>query len=73
MAASTEVCYTQAETEAMMDALPTSTEKRCEVQVTFVFDGVSFVPGTFFDHLKDIGTVQTDKVPARNNFNFVIT
>lgn len=76
MAASTEVAYTQTQTEAFMDDTtlnPVVKEKRCEVQVTLVFDGVDFNPGTFFDQLKNLGTVQTDKVPARNNYNFIIT
>ena len=76
MAASTDVVYTQTETEAMMDDTvlnPVVNEKRAEVQVTLVFDGVDFNPGTFFDALKGLGTVQTDKIPARNNYNFIIT
>ena len=76
MAASTEVAYTQTQTEAFMDDTtlnPVTTEKRCEVQVTLVFDGVTFNPSHLFDQLKNLGTVQTDKIPARNNYNFIIT
>lgn len=73
MAASTNVVYTEAQAEAAMDALPTSSEKRGEVQLTLVYDGVTINPGALFDALKNLGTVQTDKVPARNNFSFIIT
>lgn len=76
MAASTDVVYTQTETETMMDDTvlnPVVNEKRAEVQVTLVFDGVDFNPGALFDALKGLGTVQTDKIPARNNYNFIIT
>jgi hypothetical protein len=38
-----------------------------------VFDGVDVNPGLIFDALKALGTVQTDKVPARKNYNFIIT
>ena len=73
MAATTQAVYTQAQTEAMMDALPVVTEKRGEVHITLVFDGVAINPGTLFDHLKDIGTIQTDMVPAGNRFNFIVS
>jgi hypothetical protein len=76
MAATKEVVYTEAQSEAFMDDTklnPVLKEKRSEVQLTLVFDGVDVNPGAIFDALKALGTVQTDKVPARNNYNFIIT
>lgn len=76
MAATNEVVYTQAETEAFMDDTtlnPVVNEARGEVQVTLVFDGVDIDPGEIFDAVQTLGTVQTDKVPTRLNYNFIIT
>jgi len=58
MAASTEVAYTQTQTEAFMDDTtlnPVTTEKRCEVQVTLVFDGVTFNPGHLLRPVEEPG------------------
>lgn len=75
--ATNQAVYTQEQTEAMMDDTtqnPVSTEDRAEVQVTLVFTGGKpFVPSELFDALQEIGDVQTDFVPARNNYNFIIT
>jgi hypothetical protein len=76
MAATKEVVYTQAQSEAFMDDTklnPVVNERRGEVQLTLVFDGVDIDPSKIFDALKTLGTVQTDKVPARLNYNFIIT
>jgi hypothetical protein len=76
MAASTEVVYTEAETEAMMDDTvrnPTSNEARVEVHMSLVFDGVTMDPGAIMDAVKTLGTTQTDKIPAGGNYSFIIT
>lgn len=76
MAATTNVAYTEAETQTFMDDTtlnPVGTEKRGEVQITLVFDGVDANPALIFDALQTLGTVQTDKVPTRKNYNFIIS
>jgi hypothetical protein len=76
MAAIKDVVYTEAQTQAFMDDTklnPVSTEKRGEVQVTLVFDGVDIDPAEIFDAVQTLGTVQTDKVPTRLNYNFIIS
>lgn len=76
MPATTEVVYTQAQTEAMMDDTirnPVRTDKRGEVNITLVYDGVSINPGLLFDQLKNLGTVQTDKIPQGGNYSFIIS
>ena len=76
MAATKEVVYTQTQTEAFMDDTklnPVVKEARGEVQITLVFDGVDIDPGAIFDAIKTLGTAQTDKVPARLNYNFIIS
>lgn len=76
MAATAEAVYTQTQTEAMMDDTvlnPVVDEKRCEVNLTLVYDGVSFNAGTLFDQLKNLGTVQTDRIATRENYSFIIT
>lgn len=68
--------YTEAQTEALMDDTdlnPVTDDQRGEVQVTLVFDDVDFDPGALFDALQTLGTVSTDKVPTRRNYNFVIS
>lgn len=75
--ATTRAVYTEAQTEAMMDDTtqnPVSTEDGCEVQLTLTFrEGKSHNPAALFDALQTLGDVQTDMVPARNNYNFIIT
>ena len=76
MAATTNVVYTEAQTEAFMDDTtlnPVVKEQRGEVQITLVFDGVDINPGAIFDAIKTLGTAQTDKVPARLNYNFIMS
>ena len=76
MAASKEVAYTETQTQTFMDDTnlnPVVKEKRGEVQITLVFDGVDITPGAIFDAIQTLGTVQTDKVPNRQNYNFIIT
>lgn len=76
MPATTKVAYTAAQTTTMMDNTtlnPVSTEDRNEVQVTLVYDGVDFNPALLLDALQTLGTVQTDKIPTRGNYNFIIT
>lgn len=76
MAATDDVVYTETETQTFMDDTelnPVVTEKRGEVQLTLVFDGVDIDPGAIFDAIQTLGTVQTDKVPARLNYNFIIS
>ena len=76
MAATKEVVYTEAQTEAMMDDTtlnPSRTEKRGEVNITLVFDGVAINPAAIFDAIKTLGTAQTDKVPYGGNYNFIIS
>ncbi len=76
MPATNEVVYTQAQTEAMMDDTvrnPVRTEKRGEVHITLVFDGVAINPGAIFDAIKGLGTAQTDKIPQGGNYSFIIS
>jgi hypothetical protein len=76
MPATTEVVYTQAQTEAMMDDTvrnPVRTDKRGEVNITLVFDGVSINPALIFDAIKTLGTAQTDKIPQGGNYSFIIS
>jgi hypothetical protein len=76
MAATKEVVYTEAQTQTFMDDTnlnPVVKEARGEVQVTLVFDGVDIDPGKIFDAVQTLGTVQTDKVPTRLNYNFIIS
>lgn len=76
MAATTEVAYTEAQTQTMMDDTtlnPARTEKRGEVNITLVFDGVEINPALIFDAIQNLGTVQTDKVPSGGNYNFIIS
>lgn len=75
--ATTQAVYTETQTETMMDDTklnPVVKEEGCEVQVTLTFrGGKSHDPGALFDALQNLGDVQTDFVPARNNYNFIIT
>lgn len=76
MAATTNVAYTETETQTFMDDTdlnPVVKEQRAEVQLTLVFDGVDVNPALIFDALQTLGTVQTDKVPTRLNYNFIIS
>ena len=76
MAASKEVVYTETQTQTFMDDTklnPVVKEKRGEVNITLVFDGVDINPATIFDAIQTLGTVQTDKVPAHLNYSFIIT
>ena len=76
MPATTQVVYTEAQTEAFMDDVnlnPVSSEKRGEVQLTLTFDGVAINPALLFDALKNLGVVQSNVLPARGNYNFLIT
>jgi hypothetical protein len=76
MAASKEVAYTETQTQTFMDDTnlnPVLKETRGEVQLTLVFDGVDINPALIFDAIQALGTVQTDKVPTRKNYNFIIT
>lgn len=76
MAATTEAAFTEAQVTTFMadtNLNPVSNEKRGEVHVTLVFDGVTFNPATLLTQLKGLGTVQSDNVPARNNYSFIIT
>lgn len=76
MAATTNVAYTEAQTGAFMDDTslnPVIKEARGEVQVTLVFDGVTIDPGKIFDAVQTLGTVQSDFIPARLNYNFIIS
>jgi hypothetical protein len=76
MAATNEVVYTETQTQTFMDDTklnPVVKEKRGEVQLTLVFDGVDIDPAEIFDAIQTLGTVQTDKVPARQNYSFIIS
>lgn len=76
MAATKEVVYTETETQTFMDDTnlnPVVKEARGEVQITLVFDGVDIDPAEIFDAVQTLGTVQTDKVPTRLNYNFIIS
>lgn len=76
MAATTNVVYTETQTQTYMDDTnlnPVVKEARGEVQLTLVFDGVDINPGAIFDAIQTLGTVQTDKVPTRLNYNFIIS
>ena len=76
MAATKEVVYTETQTQTFMDDTklnPVVKEARGEVQITLVFDGVDIDPAKIFDAVQTLGTVQTDKVPTRLNYNFIIS
>jgi hypothetical protein len=76
MAATTEVVYTAAQTTAMMDDTarnPVRTDKRGEVHITLVFDGVDIDPAAINDAIQNLGTVQTDKIPQGGNYSFIIS
>jgi hypothetical protein len=76
MAATTEVAYTAAQTTAFMtDTVrnPVRTEKRGEVHITLVFDGVAIDPAAIRTAIANLGTVQTDKIPQGGNYSFIIT
>ncbi len=76
MPATNQAVYTQAQTQTMMDDTnlnPVSTEDRGEVQITLTFYDVDINPATIFDALQALGTVQTDFVPTRKNYNFIIS
>jgi hypothetical protein len=76
LAATTEVVYTAAQTTAMMDDTlrnPVRTDKRGEVHITLVFDGVSIDPAAINDAIQTLGTVQCDKIPQGGNYSFIIT
>ena len=76
MAATTETVYTETQTTAFMDDTilnPSRTEKRGEVNITLVFDGVAINPAAINDALQTLGTVQTDRVPSGNRYSFIIS
>jgi hypothetical protein len=76
MAATTKAVYTEAQAEAFMDDTnlnPVSTEDRGEVHITLTFYDVDINPGAIFDALKTLGTVQSDFLPTRKNYNFIIS
>lgn len=78
MAATNEAVYTETEVETMMDDTvglnPTNSEVDHEVNITLVYGaGVTFNAGTLFNALQALGTIQSDKVPTRGNYNFIIT
>lgn len=53
---------------------PTNNEVDHEVTITLTYAaGVTYNANTLFDALQALGTIQSDKVPARGNFNFLIT
>jgi hypothetical protein len=76
MPATTQAVYTQAQCQTMMDDTnqnPVRNEKRGEVHISLVFDGVDINPALIFDAIQTLGTVQADKVPAGGRYEFIIT
>jgi hypothetical protein len=74
--AATNTVYTEAQVEAMLDDTvrnPVTDEDGGEVQITLTFRGVDVNPGAIMDALKNLGTVGSDFIPARQNYNFVIS
>jgi hypothetical protein len=74
--AATNTVYTEAQVEAMLDDTvrnPVTDEDGGEVQITLTFRGVDVNPGAIMDALKNLGTVSSDFIPARQNYNFVIS
>lgn len=68
--------YTETETQTFMDDTdlnPVTTEDGGEVQITLTFKKVDIDPGAIFDALQTLGTVRTDFIPDRQNYNFNIT
>lgn len=76
MAVTRQAAYTTAQCQTMMDDQkqnPIRKEKRGEVNLTLVFDGVDINPGLIFDAVQTLGTVQSDVVLARGNYSFIIS
>jgi hypothetical protein len=70
-----ETVYTEVETEAAMDDVklnPVVDNEDGEVIIQLSFRGVSIDPELIFDALKNLGTVQSDVLPARHNYRFII-
>lgn len=76
MAATDEAVYTAAQVTAFMDDTklnPVRTDKRGEVHLTLVFDGVDIDPAAINDAVQTLGTVQMDKIPYGGNYSYIIS
>ena len=74
--ANIDTVYSETETQTAMDDTslnPVTDEVDGEVQITLSFRGVDHDPGALFDALQNLGTVATDKLPTRNNYNFIVS